>query len=135
MRRGLIFLAIIALLLAAVATVQAAPQHRGPAKKASISGTVIGPDDKPVPRAAVTYQSSGGTAPHAIHADAHGHFLISNLRGDLYEIRASKNGIFSEWEKSLEVRPGQQKTITLHLIYAREMPKPGAIGTPVKNKQ
>src|SRR5256886_13618135 len=37
MRRGLIFLAIIALLLAAVATVQAAPQHRGPAKRASRS--------------------------------------------------------------------------------------------------
>lgn len=132
MRRGLIFLAVIVLLLAAVATVQAAQQHKT-VKKASISGTVIGPDDKPVPHAAVTYQSSGGTAPHAIHADAHGHFLISNLRGDLYEIRASANGIFSEWEKSLEVRPGQQKTITLTLIYAKEMPKASA--TPAKKKQ
>jgi len=130
MRRGLIFLVVIALLLAAVATVQAGQQHKA-AKKASISGTVIGPDDKPVPHAAVTYQSSGGTAPHAIHADAHGHFLISNLRGDLYEIRASANGIFSEWEKNLEVRPGQQKTITLQLIYAKEMPA----ATPAKKKQ
>lgn len=134
MRRGLIFLAIIALLLAAVASVQA-QQHKTAAKKASISGTVIGPDDKPVPHAAVTYQSSGGTAPHAIHADAHGHFLIPNLHGDIYDIRASAKGIFSEWEKNVVVRPGQQKNIILHLIYAKEMPAPGAIGTPVKKKQ
>jgi len=134
MRRGLILFAIIALFLAAVASVKAGQQHK-PTGKASISGTVIGPDDKPVPRAAVTYQSSGGTAPHAIHADAHGHFLITNLRGDIYDIRASAKGIFSEWEKNLVVRPGQQKTITLHLIYAKEMPAPGAIGTPVKKKQ
>ena len=127
MRRGLIFLAIIALLLAAVATVQAAPQHRGPAKKASISGTVIGPDDKPVPRAAVTYQSSGGTAPHALHADAHGHFLISNLRGDLYEIRASKNGIFSEWEKNLEVRPGLTLVIAGGIEHHWSFRNPGIV--------
>jgi hypothetical protein len=128
MRRGLIFLGILALLLTAVARVQAAPQHK-PSGKASLSGLVLGPDDKPAPHAAVTYQSSGGTAPHAVHADAHGRFTIANLRGDNYEIRASAKGIFSEWEKNVNVRPGEQKQITLRLIYAREMP------VPAKKKQ
>jgi len=128
MRRGLIFLGILALLLTAVARVQAAPQRK-PNGKASLSGLVLGPDDKPAPHAAVTYQSSGGTAPHAVHADAHGRFTIANLRGDNYEIRASAKGIFSEWEKNVNVRPGEQKQITLRLIYAREMP------VPAKKKQ
>jgi hypothetical protein len=128
MRRGLILLGILALLLIAVSGVQAGPQHK-PSGKASLSGVVLGPDDKPAPHAAVTYQSSGGTAPHAVHADAHGRFSILNLRGDIYEIRASAKGIFSEWEKNVNVRPGQQKEITLRLIYAREMP------VPVKKKQ
>jgi len=123
MRRGFIFLGILALLLTAVARVQAAPQRK-PSGKASLSGLVLGPDDKPAPHAAVTYQSSGGTAPHAVHADAHGRFTIANLRGDNYEIRASAKGIFSEWEKNVNVRPGEQKQITLRLIYAREMPLP-----------
>jgi hypothetical protein len=128
MRRGFIFLGILALLLTAVARVQTAPQHRA-SGKASLSGLVLGPDDKPAPHAAVTYQSSGGTAPHAVHADAHGRFTIANLRGDNYEIRASAKGIFSEWEKNVNVRPGEQKQITLRLIYAREMP------VPAKKKQ
>jgi len=128
MRRGFIFLGILALLLTAVARVQAAPQRK-PSGKASLSGLVLGPDDKPAPHAAVTYQSSGGTAPHAVHADAHGRFTIANLRGDNYEIRASAKGIFSEWEKNVNVRPGEQKQITLRLIYAREMP------VPAKKKQ
>jgi hypothetical protein len=38
-------------------------------------------------------------------------------------IRASANGIFSEWEKNVYIRSGETKTITLHLIYAKQMPK------------
>jgi hypothetical protein len=131
MRRGLIFLAILALLLSAVATVRAGRQKK--TAKGSISGTVIGPDDKPAPHAAVTYQSSSGNAPHATHADVHGHFTIGNLKGDNYDLRASAKGIFSEWEKNIVVRPGQQKTITLRLIYAKEMPS--VTGAPAKKKQ
>ena len=132
MRRAFIVLGILVLLLLlAVSSVRAAPQHKA-SSKASLSGIVLGPDDKPVPHAGVVYQSSAGNAPHAIHADSHGRFTIPNLLGDNYEVRASANGIFSEWEKNVNVRPGQQKTITLRLIYAREMPKSGI---PVKKKQ
>jgi len=132
MRRGLIFLVTFALALTAVTSVRAG-QRREAKGTASINGTVLGPDDKPVPHAAITYQSSGGTAPHATHADAHGHFAIRNLSGDNYDVRASAKGIFSEWEKNVNVRPGQQKTITLTLIYAKEMPAPS--GTPAKRKK
>jgi hypothetical protein len=88
-----------------------------------VSGVVLGPDDKPVPHASVTYQSSGGTAPHAVHADSRGHFTISKLRTDNYDLRASGKGVYSEWEKNVTVRSGQTKSLTLRLIYAKEIPK------------
>jgi carboxypeptidase family protein len=88
-----------------------------------ISGVVLGPDDKPAPRAAITYQSSGGNAPHAVHADSHGRFTITKLSTDNYDLRASANGIFSEWKKNFQVKSGQTSDITLNLIYAKEMPK------------
>jgi Carboxypeptidase regulatory-like domain len=88
-----------------------------------ISGVVIGPDDKPVPHAAISYQSSAGDEPHAVHADSHGHFTIAKLRTDNYDLRASANGIFSEWQKNFPVQSGRTSDITLHLIYAKAMPK------------
>lgn len=97
----------------------AAPQrHAG-----EITGVVLGPDDKPVPDATVTYQSSAGVAPHAVHADAHGRFTITHLRTDNYDLRASGLGVFSDWEKNVAVKSGYTKNVTLHLIYANEVPK------------
>ncbi len=87
-----------------------------------VTGVVIGPDDKPVPHAVVTYQSGGGSAPHVAHADARGHFTISKLRSDNYALRASGKGVFSSWE-NVVVRSGKTKTLTLHTIYAKEIPK------------
>lgn len=57
-----------------------------------------------------------------VHADAKGHFTISKLRSDNYELRASGNGVFSPWE-NVAVRSGKTKTLTLHTIYAKEVPK------------
>lgn len=88
-----------------------------------LSGVVLGPDDKPVPHASVTYQSSAGIAPHAVHADSQGHFTITKLRTDNYDLRASGKGVYSEWEKNVAVRSGQTKSVTLRLIYAKEIPK------------
>ena len=120
MKRIVLLLAIFLLALTTVRSVAAAPQHGG---TATITGVVLGPDDRPVPHAAVTYQSSGGNAPHAVHADAHGHFTITKLRADNYDMRASGKGVFSEWEKNVTVRRGQTKNVTLRLIYAKEIPK------------
>ena len=121
MKRILLFLATVLLALVTVRAAAAAPQqHRG---TTTLTGVVVGPDDRPVPHAAVTYQSSGGNAPHAVHADAQGHFTITKLKADNYDLRASGKGVFSEWEKNVYVRKGQTKNVTLRLIYAKEVPK------------
>jgi len=88
-----------------------------------LTGVVIGPDDKPVAHAAVSYQSSGGNAAHAVHTDAHGRFTITKLPADNYDLRASANGISSEWEKNVTIHTGQTRSVTLQLIYAKQMPK------------
>lgn len=124
MERTLTFFAALALLAGGLAT--ATPQSHG---TATLSGVVIGPDDRPVPHASVSYQVSDGTAPHAVFADARGHFTITHLRANNYDLRASDNGIFSEWQKNVPLRKGQSKSIELRLIYAREMPKPTSSST------
>jgi hypothetical protein len=120
MRCAKLFVAILLLMLLAVRGVSAAPQGKG---SATLTGTVLGPDDRPVAHASVSYQSSSGNAPHAVHTDSHGHFTIAKLRADNYDIRASGKGVFSEWEKNVSVRSGQTKELTLRLIYARKIPK------------
>ncbi|HEY4819126.1 MAG TPA: carboxypeptidase-like regulatory domain-containing protein [Candidatus Acidoferrum sp.] len=118
MRRVLV--STMVLLVALVAAQNSAAQRKG---SGVLSGVVLGPDDRPVPHASVSYQSSAGTAPHAVHADSQGHFMISKLRSDNYDLRASGRGVFSEWEKNVTVRSGQTKSVTLRLIYAKKIPK------------
>jgi hypothetical protein len=118
MRR--VLFSMVAVLVALVCAQNLAAQHKG---AGVLSGVVLGPDDKPVPHASVTYQSSAGIAPHAVHADSQGHFTITKLRTDNYDLRASGKGVYSEWEKNVAVRSGQTKSLTLRLIYAKEIPK------------
>jgi len=103
-----------------VQSVQAARERKG---TSVLTGVVIGPDDKPAAHAAVSYQSSGGNAAHAVHTDAQGRFTISKLPADNYDLRATANGIFSEWEKNITIHTGQTRSVTLHLIYAKHMSK------------
>lgn len=124
MRRGLMFLALGILALVVVQRVASEPQRHKGAGTATLTGVVIGPDDKPVAHAGVTYQSSGGNAAHAVHTDSRGRFSLTKLRADNYDLRASANGIFSEWVKNVSLGVGETKSITLQLIYARSMPKP-----------
>ena len=124
MKRLLYAVIILATLLTgallATRSVLASPDKRG---TSVLTGVVLGPNDKPVAHAAVSYQSSGGNAPHAVHTDAHGRFTIAKLPADNYDVRASANGIFSEWEKNVTIHSGQTRSVTLHLIYAKQMPK------------
>ncbi|SRR5258708_1709695 len=120
MRRILVFLSIFLFTVAAVRGVSAAPQHKG---SSTLSGVVLGPDDRPVAHASVSYQSSGGVAPHVVRTDSQGHFTISKLKADNYDLRASGRGVFSEWEKNVNLRSGVRKEVTLRLIYAKEIPK------------
>lgn len=120
-----LFASVLALLVITATAVQAqyVIKKRGGGPAGVISGLVLGPDDKPAAHAAITYQSSGGNAPHAVHADSHGRFTITKLHTDNYDLRASANGVFSEWQKNFPVQSGKTHEITLHLIYAKEMPK------------
>jgi len=119
MKRALF--SIAALLLALFAAQDLAAQKKS---GTVLTGVVLGPDDKPVAHASVTYQSAAGMAPHAVHTDAQGRFTITKLRSnDIYDLRASGKGVFSEWEKNVSVRSGHTKSITLRLIYAKEIPK------------
>jgi hypothetical protein len=124
MRRFVYLLAAIFLLLTGTLLVTRPVFASHEAKGTSVlTGVVIGPNDKPVAHAAVSYQSSGGNAAHAVHSDAHGRFTITKLPADNYDLRASANGIFSEWEKNVTIRTGQTRSVTLRLIYAKQMPK------------
>jgi hypothetical protein len=124
MDRAFSFLAALVLVMAAALTgtrsVQAEPQRKG---TSTLTGIVLGPDDKPVPHAAVSYQSSSGSAPHAVHTDAHGRFRITKLQADNYDVRASGRGVFSVWEKNVTLHRGQTRELTLRLIYAKKIPK------------
>jgi hypothetical protein len=115
---------LAAALLCAVLGASALPQNRNGAHGfGGLIGSVIGPNDKPVANAVVTYQSGGGEAPHIVRTDAKGRFSIAKLRVDNYDVRASANGVFSEWEKNVSIKPNQIRSVTLHLIYAKEVPK------------
>jgi len=120
MKRALLLVSVFSCLLVAVSAVCAAPQSKG---NSTITGVVLGPDDKPVANASVSYQVSSGSAPHVVRTDSHGHFTIPKLRADNYDIRASGKGVFSEWQKNVSLRTGATKEVTLQLIYAKQIPK------------
>ena len=82
----------------------------------TISGVVFGADGKPVPAAAVTCQSSAGIRPRIVHTDKKGHYLITGLKQDNYDLRATSRGAYSDWEKNILVHQGQAKTVTLRLL-------------------
>jgi len=129
MRRTLLLLSILLLVLVAVQGVAAAPQSRG---SSVLTGVVLGPDDKPVANASVSYQLSSGSAPHVVRTDSHGHFTISKLKADNYDLRASGKGVFSEWQKNVNLRSRTTKELTLRLIYAKQIPKAYVKSSPKK---
>ena len=81
-----------------------------------IKGVVLGADGKPVPAAAVACQSSAGIRPRVVHTDTKGHYLITGLKQDAYDLRADANGAYSDWEKNIPLRKGQTKEVTLRLL-------------------
>jgi Carboxypeptidase regulatory-like domain len=81
-----------------------------------ITGTVLGADGKPVRAAAVTCQSSAGIRPRVVHTDSKGHFIVTGLKQDSYDLRATSNGAYSDWEKNIPLRTGQTKQVTLRLL-------------------
>jgi hypothetical protein len=119
--RPTVILSMVLVVGLATGAVRAVPQSKRAG--GTLTGVVTGPDNRPVEAAVITYQSAGGSAPHAVHTDAKGHSTIQKLRSDSYELRASGQGVFSEWEKNVFVRSGETKFLHLRLIYAKEVPK------------
>src|SRR6516225_4668832 len=83
---------------------------------ATLAGVVLGADDKPVPSAGVSCESSGGLHPRAVHTDAKGRFRITGLKQDSHDLRASANGAYSDWERNIPLRQNQTKDVTLRLL-------------------
>ena len=83
---------------------------------ATISGMVLGSDGKPVPGASVTCETSSGLKPRAVHTDAKGRFFITGLKQESYDLRASSNGAYSDWERNIPLRKDQSKELTLQLL-------------------
>jgi virginiamycin B lyase len=87
-----------------------------------LSGVVLNSAGAPVAAAQVSWQDADGTAPHALHSDAHGRFEMAALRPGLYDVRAAAAGKWSDWEHNILVRPGSSASITLRLV--RTTPPP-----------
>lgn len=83
---------------------------------ATIEGRVLDANGKPVPAAAVTCQSAAGIRPRIVHTDARGHYSIPGLKQDAYDLRATSNGAYSDWEKNVPLKKGQTKEVTLRLL-------------------
>lgn len=116
MRRAFVSFAAIACLGALLPASPAAQLPKKPKEQpASLGGEVVSAKGTPVARAAVLYQASDGRAPHVVHTDTQGHFRIEEIRAGLYDLRAVKGKIQSEWSHNVLVRPGQQASITLRL--------------------
>ncbi len=91
---------------------------------ASLGGDVVNAKGAPIARAAVLYQASDGRAPRVVHTDPEGHFRIAEIRAGLYDLRAVKGKMQSEWSHNVLVRPGQQTSVTLRLLVEPPPPAP-----------
>ena len=82
----------------------------------TLTGIVLAQNGKPVDHAAVICQSSGGISPRVVYTDVNGRFTITGLKQDDYDVRASANGFYSDWEKNIVVRNGQTREVTVRLV-------------------
>lgn len=129
MNRKIYFATLLAaaILFAHGVAAQQTPKKGG----TSLTGTVLGVDGKPVANAAVSCETSGGLSPHAVHTDAKGRFVITGLKQDSYDLRASANGANSDWHRNIPVRRGQTKEVTLRLLITTQSPA----AVPVKKSE
>jgi hypothetical protein len=109
---------LLAVIASAVAILWVAGSPAQTPKKsgATLTGIVVGQNGKLVEHAAVVCQSSGGSSARVIYTDANGRFTITGLRQDNYDLRASANGFYSDWERNIVARTGQTKEVTVKLV-------------------
>jgi hypothetical protein len=81
----------------------------------TLGGTVLDAHGQPVEGAAVTIQTSDGSMPYGAHTDANGHFQIKRIETGQYDLRASHEGLISEWTKRVMVHANKVTEVTLRL--------------------
>ena len=112
-------------------------------KPGALDGAVLTAKGAPVAGAQILWQAADGETPHVLHSDAHGKFRLAALKPGFYDLRASANGTWSEWEHNVLVRPGADASVTLRLTFkeppvakavelkgvmrAWDLPVPGAV--------
>jgi uncharacterized membrane protein len=113
MKTKLIFSMMLSIAIFFAPDIQAqSPKKTG----ATITGTVLDADGKPVAKASVTCETSSGMKPRAVHTDSKGKFFITGLKQESYDLRASRNGAYSDWERNLPLGKSQTKNVTLQLL-------------------
>lgn len=114
MNRKLSALVVLALSLLFAASLAA--QRRLDTGSITITGVVLDANGKPVPAASVSCNSSAGIRARVVHTDKTGHYRLTGLKEDSYDLRASTKGAYSDWEKNIPLRKGQTKEVILRLM-------------------
>jgi hypothetical protein len=83
---------------------------------ATIMGMVLDSDGRPVANASVMCQTSSGMKPRVVHTDKGGKFFITGLKQESYDLRATRSGAYSDWERNMPLRKSQTKDVTLQLL-------------------
>jgi carboxypeptidase family protein len=91
-----------------------------------LDGVVLNAKGSPVAYAQVLWQAADGKAPHALRANGNGYFRIAGVRQGLYDVRAERLGMVSDWEHNVWVPTGKVATVTLRLTH--HIPRAGSTG-------
>ena len=113
MKRKLVFLLMVGLAIVFSQGVNAQTRKK---TGATITGTILDANGRTVANATVTCQTSSGMKPRVLHADAKGAFFITGLKQESYDLRASRNGAYSDWERNIPLGKRQTKNVTLQLL-------------------
>jgi carboxypeptidase family protein len=113
MRRKLILCVIVGLAVFVAQDVNAQTRKK---TGATITGMVLNSDGRPVANASVICQTSSGMKPRIVHTDKSGKFFITGLKQESYDLRATRSGAYSDWERNMPLRKSQTKDVTLQLL-------------------
>ena len=113
MRRKLTLLLTIGLTIVFSQVVSAQTRKK---TGATITGTILDSNGRTVANATVTCQTSSGMKPRVVHSDAKGAFFITGLKQESYDLRASRKGAYSDWERNIPLGKTQTKNVTLQLL-------------------
>ena len=111
--------AIAGLLLVMLAFAAPAQETGG---MGTLAGVVLNAQRKPVAGATVTMQSATGGNPHATKTNSQGRFFFPELVHGYYDVRATHDGLVSEWKHIIEVNVGKQTDVELQLKPAQKGP-------------